>query len=84
VLLEDRGDIQQRLRAACVLAGYQPEDGRWAQVAPALAEQLVKVNPLLLKDWSQALYPVRGVPRPLPAGQPQRPVRLSAARTSSD
>ncbi len=48
-----------RFRAACVLAGYDPENPRWNQVAPAVARHLVSENPLLIGHWAQALRPVR-------------------------
>jgi formylglycine-generating enzyme required for sulfatase activity len=50
----------QRLRAACALAVYAPDDPRWAQAAGQVVEQLVTVNPAFLERWMTAMQGVRG------------------------
>jgi hypothetical protein len=61
-VLEDRnGDPDQRLRAACALARYAPDDPRWDKVGGDVAAKLVTENALVLGQWVNALRPVRGV-----------------------
>jgi formylglycine-generating enzyme required for sulfatase activity len=55
-----QGHEGQRLRAACALAGYAPEDARWEQASGPVVEQLVGVDLVFLKYWTDALRPVRG------------------------
>jgi eukaryotic-like serine/threonine-protein kinase len=56
------GDADQRLRAACALAAYTPDDAtRWAKVSGDVANKLVTENILLIGQWKKALQPVRGV-----------------------
>jgi hypothetical protein len=58
-LLEDpRADLDRRLRAACALAAYTPEDHRWAQVSGEVAARLVVQNAFELGKWAEALQPV--------------------------
>jgi formylglycine-generating enzyme required for sulfatase activity len=55
-------DPDQRLRAACALAAYAPDDiTRWAKVSGDVAKKLVTENVLLVGQWKKALQPVRGV-----------------------
>jgi serine/threonine protein kinase/formylglycine-generating enzyme required for sulfatase activity len=56
----DPGHEGRRLRAACALASYAPEDPRWGKSAAPVAEQLVSVNAVFLGPWLEALRPVRG------------------------
>ena len=57
-LLEDRkADLDQRLRAACALARYTPEDPRWAHVSGDVAARLVIQNASALGTWTSALQP---------------------------
>jgi serine/threonine protein kinase/formylglycine-generating enzyme required for sulfatase activity len=59
-VLEDRAaDPGRRLRAACALAAYAPEDGRWEKVRGDVAEQLVAENAFVIAQWAGALRPVR-------------------------
>ena len=54
--LEDKtADPDQRFRAACALAGYAPDDGRWAAQGPFLVNKLATADALALKDWKSAL-----------------------------
>jgi formylglycine-generating enzyme required for sulfatase activity len=59
LLLDNRADPGQRLRAACALAEFAPDDGRWPGVAAAVAERLVAENPLIASRWAEALRPAR-------------------------
>jgi formylglycine-generating enzyme required for sulfatase activity len=49
----------QRLRAACALATYTPDDPRWPDVARDIAAKSVTENPVVLGRWLEALRPVR-------------------------
>ncbi len=60
VLDDANGDAVQRLRAACALAGYTPQDHRWKKVGGDLAAKLVTENPLVLGKWIDTLRPVSG------------------------
>ena len=54
-----KGQEVQRLRAACALAKYDPENKRWDQFGAAVVEQLVSVNPFDLAGWTEALQPIK-------------------------
>ena len=58
-VLEQAKDEGQCLRAASALALYDPSNPRWQNVDGKVAQALVKVNPLLLGDWLNALGPAR-------------------------
>jgi formylglycine-generating enzyme required for sulfatase activity len=60
-VLVTRTNQDQRLRAACALADYAPDDPRWATVARDVAEKLVTENPVTLARWLDELRPVRKV-----------------------
>jgi formylglycine-generating enzyme required for sulfatase activity len=55
-----KGREAQRLRAACALASYAPEDLRWDRTKGPVVEQLVGVDLVYLKTWLDALRPVSG------------------------
>jgi serine/threonine protein kinase/formylglycine-generating enzyme required for sulfatase activity len=55
-----KGQEQQRLRAACALATYDPDNPRWEKVSGPVVEQLVAVNPIVLRFWMDNLRPVKG------------------------
>ena len=58
--LRDNGtNPNQRLRLACMLAAYDPNNESWPEVAKHVVNQLVKENLLLIKPWMEALRPVR-------------------------
>jgi formylglycine-generating enzyme required for sulfatase activity len=59
-LADARADPGRRLRAACALAGSDPDSPRWAEVGDALANALVRENALVVSKWAEALRPVRG------------------------
>jgi formylglycine-generating enzyme required for sulfatase activity len=46
-------------QAACALATYATEDDRWSKLAPAVAQELVRQNPMVVNHWVEALRPVR-------------------------
>src|SRR5262249_54438281 len=59
-VLEDRAaDPGRRLRAACALAAYAPEDGGWEKVGGEVAGRLMAENALVVAKWAEALRPVR-------------------------
>jgi formylglycine-generating enzyme required for sulfatase activity len=59
VLEDGAADPGRRLRAACALAAYAPEDGRWEKVSGDVAGRLVAENALVVGKWAEALRPVR-------------------------
>jgi serine/threonine protein kinase/formylglycine-generating enzyme required for sulfatase activity len=58
VLEDRRADPGERLRAACVLATYAPDDDRWEKVSGDVAARLVAENALVIGQWAGALKPV--------------------------
>src|SRR5206468_2684945 len=54
-----RGEEDQRLRAACALATYDPNNPRWAKDSGPVANQLVAVSSVFLVSWMEALRPIR-------------------------
>jgi formylglycine-generating enzyme required for sulfatase activity len=60
-----RGQESQRLRAACALAVYSPNDSRWQKVADQAAGEFVSVSPVFFRLWLDAVKPVKAklVPR---------------------
>jgi formylglycine-generating enzyme required for sulfatase activity len=60
-VLEDTGhDADQRFRAACALADYEPDSPRWSKVARDVTNKLVTENPLALGAWTESLSLARG------------------------
>src|SRR5262249_10516125 len=49
----------ERLRAACALAEYAMDDGRWERVSGDVASCLVAENAVVIGKWADALQPVR-------------------------
>ncbi len=49
----------ERLRAACALAAYAPNDARWQEVGSDVASRLVAEDGLALAHWAEALRPLR-------------------------
>ncbi|HUY35565.1 MAG TPA: protein kinase [Pirellulales bacterium] len=56
---DGQADAARRFRAACALASYSPGDPRWTESSAFVAEQLVSVSPVYLREWMDALRPVR-------------------------
>jgi formylglycine-generating enzyme required for sulfatase activity/tRNA A-37 threonylcarbamoyl transferase component Bud32 len=54
-------DAGRRLRSACALAAYAPDDPRWGEVAGAVTTPLLADLPITAAGWAQALEPVRDV-----------------------
>jgi serine/threonine protein kinase/formylglycine-generating enzyme required for sulfatase activity len=57
-LANRQGDPDRRLRAACALAAYAPDDPRWGRFSGDVAAKLVAENSLVQHDWVDALRPV--------------------------
>ncbi len=55
----DESSGSQRLRAAAALAEYDPDNENWKRGGKAVAEELVRENPVFLGDWNAALQKVR-------------------------
>ncbi len=55
----ERGKVQQRLRAAGALAGYDPDNPQWAQVQDQIASDLVAVPAVDVALWIEILRDVR-------------------------
>jgi formylglycine-generating enzyme required for sulfatase activity len=71
-----------RLRLACALAAFDPQDARWSKIAPAVAGQLVTENSLHLHLWTKAFADVRGfLAEPLGKifRDPEKPAERSVA-----
>jgi serine/threonine protein kinase/formylglycine-generating enzyme required for sulfatase activity len=59
-VLADKNTLpSERLRAACALALYAPDDERWDRVSREVATRLVAENSLVIARWAEALRPVR-------------------------
>jgi formylglycine-generating enzyme required for sulfatase activity len=52
------GRDQERLRAACALARYDPDSPRWAKIQDQVASDLVGVPAVYLAAWLEAMRPV--------------------------
>jgi formylglycine-generating enzyme required for sulfatase activity len=55
----EKGQEQQRLRAAAALARYDPDSRQWDQSSGKVVEDLVSVNAVYLGLWSEAFRPVK-------------------------
>jgi serine/threonine protein kinase/formylglycine-generating enzyme required for sulfatase activity len=53
------GREARRLRAACALAAYDPDNDRWAKAAGPVAAQLVIENLVYLPHWIDGFRPVK-------------------------
>jgi formylglycine-generating enzyme required for sulfatase activity len=60
VLGNPKNDQDQRLRAACALAAFAPDDPRWKQLSSDVAAALAIQKPFVIAQWTEAL---RGVGR---------------------
>jgi serine/threonine protein kinase/formylglycine-generating enzyme required for sulfatase activity len=60
-VLEAGGEtMARRLRAACALAAFAPDDARWAAVGDDVARCLAGESVAFLGEWAGLLQPVRG------------------------
>jgi formylglycine-generating enzyme required for sulfatase activity len=55
----EKGNENQRLRAAAALASYDPENERWPKVQEAVANDLVTVPLVYLAAWLESFRPLR-------------------------
>ncbi len=55
----------RRIRAACALAAFDPDNSAWNRIAPEVAGLLLAENPLLVNEWVAMLRPVAPVARRL-------------------
>ncbi len=51
-------DADQRLRAACALAAFAPDDPRWGLVCDDVAGKLAAQRPFEIARWTEVLTPV--------------------------
>jgi serine/threonine protein kinase len=57
---DESQDVRQRVQAAAALAEYAPDDKRWSEAAPLVAEHLTSaVSSLDLRLWRQYVQPAR-------------------------
>ncbi len=59
VVNREVGNSGERLRAAAALAAYDPDSRKWATVQEPVSSDLVRVPPVYLVVWIDALRPVR-------------------------
>jgi formylglycine-generating enzyme required for sulfatase activity/tRNA A-37 threonylcarbamoyl transferase component Bud32 len=57
--LDPQTEDGKRFRAACVLAGFDPQGSQWDEVRDDVVNTLVGENPLLAARWIEALRPVK-------------------------
>jgi formylglycine-generating enzyme required for sulfatase activity len=55
----EKGHDGQRLRAACALSIYDPDNRCWDNVTRPVVKELVLVSPMHLDPWMKALAPIR-------------------------
>ncbi len=55
VLANPKGDPDRRLRAACALSVFAPDDARWEKVGRDVAAALVIQKPFVIAPWTDAL-----------------------------
>ena len=80
-LTDGAAEPGRRIRAAAVLAGWNPDDPRWTAVAPDVAEAAVRATPGEFVVWAQALEPVRGsLVAALMARYPQSRARIESGK----
>jgi formylglycine-generating enzyme required for sulfatase activity len=89
VLQSTKPDDTRLLPAASALAIYDPDSPHWAEVSGKVAQAVVLVNSIYLKDWLDLLRPVRGkltAPLAMILGDSQRPEsdRTQATSVLSD
>ena len=58
ILLDQRADSSQRLRAACFLATHATSDDRWQEASDDIPGILVTQPTTLMKQWGEALRPI--------------------------
>jgi serine/threonine protein kinase/formylglycine-generating enzyme required for sulfatase activity len=58
ILANPRHDLEERIRAAGALAGYDPENPQWEKVRGDVAAKLVAQDSLVVGRWVEAFAPV--------------------------
>src|SRR5262249_16745243 len=58
-----KADRAMRFRAACALADFAPDDGRWHKISDDVVAYLVTENSLRIGPWAEVLRPVRAALR---------------------
>jgi formylglycine-generating enzyme required for sulfatase activity len=61
VLTDPQLDGRQRIRAACGLAGFEPNSTKWQQVAKEVVSELVREDTLMVSQWIALLQPVQEI-----------------------
>jgi hypothetical protein len=59
IAIEPSNSGDRRIRAASMLARFDPDDARWRTIAGGVADQLVRENVLHVRAWSEVLRPAR-------------------------
>jgi eukaryotic-like serine/threonine-protein kinase len=59
VALDSKREAQQRFQAACALATYAHDDGRWNRINTFVAGRLVTLEASALVAWREALRPAK-------------------------
>jgi formylglycine-generating enzyme required for sulfatase activity len=59
LLQHGKDDPETRLRAACALAQYDPENTCWTKISGELVDKLVAEPPAVIGQWIDALRPIR-------------------------
>jgi formylglycine-generating enzyme required for sulfatase activity len=57
--LDPRLEAQNQFQAACALATYAPDDGRWGRLETFVAGRLVTLETSALVQWREALRPAK-------------------------
>ena len=61
VLGDRKINLDRRLRAACALTKYAPDDARWEKSSSDVVAKLMAENSLVVVRWLDALQPVAGL-----------------------
>ena len=82
----DPGKRGQRLRAASVLASYEPDSPRWRVIGRSVVEELVSENAVYLGAWSESLSPVKEqlIPGLREVFADQRPERAAERKAATN
>ncbi|KAA5540743.1 SUMF1/EgtB/PvdO family nonheme iron enzyme [Roseiconus nitratireducens] len=67
-VLQRDTSFDRRLRAACLLAAFAPQDERWKAVAEDVLTEMTAENPLEIKEWVALLRPAGANLLPAVAG----------------
>src|SRR5262249_34348238 len=81
IVVSDRKDNPERLRAATALARFDASDGRWKGASGPLVDDLVKSPPAFLQTWADGLQPVGRELMPALAAIYRSPARGESQRS---